>query len=94
MATVNPAPTRYNFNFYRFIGPKDQRTTELVRDYSQADGMRGLVTQDQRHIELATQRVQAWAMSEGLPINVREPFPSEKYPGKVWLEFRFGGITL
>jgi len=84
----------YTFNFYRFIGVEGNRTTEIVRDYSQADGMRGIVERSEQQIQSATQRVIEWATEKGLGVTLREPFPSQKYPGKVWLEFRFTGLTL
>ncbi len=88
------ATPTFTFDFYRFVGTNGNRATEIVPDYTQADGMRGLVDRNPQHIQLATQRVHDWAQSKGLTLNAQEPFPSEKYPGKVWLEFRFGGLTL
>ena len=85
---------QFTFNFYKFTGTNGDRHTELVRDHSQADGMRGLVERNQKHIELATERAVQWGETKGLTLNPQEPYPSEKYPGKVWLEFRFGGLTL
>ncbi len=82
------------FDFYRFVGSNGNRTTEMVRDYTQADGMRGLVDRDPKQVQLARERVEAWAASKGISISAQEPFPSEKYPGKVWLEYRFGGLSL
>ena len=85
---------KFTFNFYKFTGGEGHRTTEIVREYSTADGMRGLVDRNPSHIQEATQRVNEWAASKGLTVNAQEPYPSEKYPGKVWLEFRFNGLTL
>ena len=85
---------KFTFHFYRFVGMEGNRSTEFVRDCTQADGMRGLVERNQEHISLATERAKEWAASKSLTLNPQEPFPSEKYPGKVWLEFRFGGLTL
>jgi hypothetical protein len=85
---------KFSFNFYRFIGPDGNRTTEFVRDYSLADGMRGLVDRNPEHIKIANQRVNDWAATKNVTVNPQEPFPSEKHPGKVWLEFRFSGLTL
>jgi len=85
---------KFNFSFYRFVGNEGHRTTEIVRDFNQADGMRSLVDKDPNVITTAIQRVSDWATSKGLTANSQEPYPSEKYPGKVWLEFRFNGLTL
>ena len=85
---------KFTFNFYRFVGGEGHRTTEIVRDYSHADGMRGLIDRTPEHIKQATERVVEWASSKGCTVASQEPYPSEKYPGKVWLEFRFGGLTL
>lgn len=89
-----PPSTKFTFNFYRFIGEASKRTTELVRDPSQADGLRGLVDQNPNQVQLASERVFAWAATKGIALYSREPFPSTKYPGKVWLEFRFSGLAL
>lgn len=82
------------FRFYRFIGPPGQRTTEVIRDYTIADGMRALVDQRKQAIDDATSRAVNWATSKGLSLKVKEPFPSSKHPGKVWLEARISGLTL
>jgi hypothetical protein len=91
--TQTPAP-QFNFTFYHFVGEDGNRTTQVVRDAAIADGMRGLVNYDPQTIQLATQRVNAWAASKGMTVTVREPYPSTKHPGKVWMEYRFGGISL
>ncbi len=85
---------KFSFTFYRFTGEGAAKPTEIVRDYNQADGMRGLVDRNPQQVQLATQRVNEWAESKGLTVSAQEPFPSEKYPGKVWLEFRCGGLSL
>ena len=82
------------FRFYRFIGPVGQRTTELIRDYAQADGMRGLVDHNQKAVDEAVNKLVAWAASKGVSLKILDPFPSTKYPGKVWLEARLTGLTL
>ena len=84
----------FTFNFYRFVGDNGSRTTELVRDYTVADGIRGLVDRKDDVITLAMKKVTEWASSKGITVTPQEPFPSLKHPGKVWLEFRFGGLTL
>lgn len=84
----------FRFSFYRFIGPKGNRTTELVRDLSLADGMRGLVEGNKHTIETCKQKVSDWASRNGLTVRFNDPYPSSRYPGKVWIEFRFGGLTL
>ena len=86
--------SKFNFTFFRFTGTEGNRTTEVVRDFTQADGMRALVDRTPKLVDLALQRVNDWAASKSLSVNVQEPFPSEKHPGKVWLEVRFGGLTL
>ncbi len=91
MSTTTP---KFSFVFYRFIGEGTTRSTEIVRDYSHADGMRGLVEQTPENIQLVNKRASQWADTKGITLTVREPFPSTKSPGKVWLEFRFGGLTL
>jgi len=57
---MNTAP-QFTFHFYRFIGTNGSRTTEVVRDYTQADGMRSLVDRNAKFIELATERAAEWA---------------------------------
>jgi hypothetical protein len=89
-----PTIPKFSFTFFRFTGSEGSRTTEIVRDFNQADGMRSLIDRSQKHIELAVQRVNEWATSKSLSICIQEPFPSEKHPGRVWLEVRFGGLTL
>ena len=84
----------FTFNLYRFVGPTGQRKTELVKDLHLADGMKGLVEGRKDVISLCEERVYEWADSKGLSVTAREPFPSKAYPGKVWLEFRFGVVTL
>ena len=84
----------FTFNFYRFVGTVGHRSTELVRDHSIADGMRGLVEKSPEQIQLASTRVNEWAKQHGITINTKKPYPSDKYPGRVWLEFRFAGLTL
>jgi hypothetical protein len=83
---------KFTFTFYRFTGTEGHRTTEITRDFDQADGMRGLI--ERSYIQAATTRVTDWASSKGISVSSQEPYPSEKYPGKIWLEFRFGGLTL
>jgi hypothetical protein len=85
---------KFSFNFYRFTGTQGNRSTEIVGDYTHADGMRGLVDGRSNIIELAKQRVTDWGTSKGIMVNPLEPFPSQKYPGKVWLEFRFSGLII
>lgn len=85
---------QFTFHFYRFVGSNGSRTTEVVRDYNQADGMRGLVDRNAKSIEQATERVSEWAHAKDIAVSPQEPFPSQKHPGKVWLEYRFGGLTL
>ena len=84
---------KFTFSFYRFVG-NGIRSTEIVRDYTAADGMRSLVDRKPEIVQLANQRAFEWAESKGLTMTAQEPFPSEKYPGKCWIEFRFGGLTL
>ena len=84
----------FTFNFYRFVGTAGNRSTELVRDYRIADGVRSLVNQMEGEIKLATEKVINWAKSKGITLNVKSPHPSTKYPGKVWIEARFTGLTL
>ena len=85
--------SKFTFTFFRFIG-NGVRTTEIVRDFTLADGMRSLVERTPETVQLATQRVHEWATSKSMTLSAQDPFPSEKYPGKCWLEFRFGGLTL
>ena len=86
--------TNFRFTFYRFVGPRGNRSTELVRDVSLADGMRGLVDAKNEAINACRDKVQAWASSIGISLRSNAPYPSPKYPGKVWVDFRFGGLTL
>ena len=92
MVTANPATQSFSFRFFRFIGTPGNRTTEIVRDYAVADGMRGIVDSSAR--EVADSRIVAWATEKGLSLTAKEPFPSQRYAGKVWLEYHLGGITL
>ena len=85
---------KFTFTFYRFTGTEGARTTETVREFASADGMRGLVDRNPKSVELANQRVIEWANSKGITVTAQEPFPSEKHPGKVWLEYKLGGLTL
>lgn len=85
--------TKFTFTFYRFTGQKGNRSTELTRDYNQADGMRSLIEAKPEQVQLAQQRVNAWVDSKGITVIAQEPYPSTKYPGKVWLEYRFGGLA-
>jgi hypothetical protein len=62
---MSAALSKFRFSFCRFTGIKGQRTTELIRDYTQADGMRGLVDRSAEHIQLATERALDWASSKG-----------------------------
>ena len=94
METTNAAAPQFTFHFFRFTDNNGTRTTQRLRNHGEADGMRGLVDGHQKDIELATQRVHDWATSKGISVNAHEPYPSTKYPGKVWLEFRLGGLTL
>ncbi len=91
---MNVSQPSFRFTFYRFVGPRGNRTTEVVRDLSIADGMRSLVDQKKEDISACCERVQRWASTTGLSLRTTEPFPSSKHPGKVWLEFRFDGLTL
>lgn len=84
--------SQYSFTFYRFVTADGRTTTKVVRDLSDADGMRGLITKNQ--LQDATQRVNGWASSNGVSPSAQPLYPSTKYPGKLWLEFRFGGLTL
>ena len=84
----------FTFTLFRFIGPKGSRTMEIVRDFSVADGMRALVENSERSITTCRSRVQAWADTHGLAVIPLEPYPSARYPGKAWLEFRFGSLML
>ena len=85
---------KFIYNFFRFTGSDEDRKTEFVRDYRIADGIRSLVDQKEEVIRLATEKVISWAASKGITLNVKPPYPSQKYPGKAWIEFRFTGLTL
>ena len=91
---TNQAIPQFKFNFYHFINANGKRTTELTRHHTDADGMRSLVDSNPTFIELATKKAVEWANSHSISIIRNDPFPSQKYPGKVWLEFRFGGLSL
>jgi hypothetical protein len=85
---------QFTFTFFRFTGPENARKTERVREFNDADGMRGLIDRNPKLIEAAHEKVIDWVSAKGVAVTCHEPFPSEKYPGKVWLEYRFGGLTL
>jgi hypothetical protein len=82
----------FNFTLYRFTGPRANRSTEIVRDVTIADGMRTLISRDV--ISEAHTRVATWATQRGISVLPHEPYPSRKHPGMVWLEYRFCGLTL
>ncbi len=89
METIQP---KFNFNFYRFERAAGAVTTVPVRDASHADGMKTLI--DTQHSTIVKERVAQWAVKNNINLSEKSPFPSSKYPGKVWIEYRFGGITL
>ena len=84
----------FSFTFYRFERNGRSITTTIVRNFDDADGLRGIVNSDDKEISTATEKVRKWAESQGLAVSYKEPYPSEKHPGKVWLDFQFGGLTL
>ncbi len=89
------APNKsFNFKFYRFTSMNDRRTTELVKDYSIADGMKGLIDNTPQQLLTALAKVQDWAMQHGLGFSYADPYPSTKYPGKAWLDIHFSGLIL
>lgn len=83
----------FQFSFYRLITLQGKRSTELVRDFNTTDGTRGLVDQHEQATQTCRERVEKWAVSKAITVKANVPYPS-KHPGKVWLEYRFGGITL
>jgi len=83
---------KFSFTLFRFTGPKGQRSTETVRDLSIVHGMRAMV--DHESITSCRQRVTDWAEAKDIGLTAIDPFPSNRYPGKYWLEFRFTGLVL
>ncbi len=67
---------KFIYNFFRFTGPDEDRKTEFVRDYRIADGIRSLVDQKEDVIRLATEKVVSWAVSKGITLNIKPPYPS------------------
>ena len=93
MATVShsPADITFDFDFYRFNG-RGVRPS-LVAAVDQASFMRSRYSIEGALVELASDRAHQWAKDHGFSLNTRKPYPSSQ-PGKYWLEFRFGGLTL
>ena len=87
---VTPEVT-FDFDFYRFTG-KGERPT-LVPTPHQAHFMRSRYSVDQQLVDAAMGRVMKWSHERGIAVNAKAPYPSNR-PGKVWLEFRFGGLSL
>ena len=85
------AQVSFDFDFYRFTG-KGERPT-MVTTPHQAHFMRSRYSIEGHLLEAATGRVMAWSRERGIPVNVKAPYPSNR-PGKYWLEFRFGGVSL
>jgi len=86
---------KFNFFFYRFNRDSGQLTTELVRNYSEADGMKSLIDLGSNQVSEAITRAVSWAETHGISLrHTGKPYPSTKHPGKAWLDFRFGGLTL
>jgi hypothetical protein len=44
---------QFTFTFFRFTGPENARRTERVREFNDADGMRGLIDRNPKLIETA-----------------------------------------
>ena len=91
---METSQSKFTFSFYRFVGSQGNRTTEPVKDMAAADGMRTLVEQNNEVINVCRERVETWATSKGISLKANEPYPSSKHTGKVWLEYRFGGLSL
>ena len=89
METLQPT---FTFNFFRFDRSSGTTTTIPVRDASYADGMKTLI--DTQYATLVKERVAGWAVKNNINLSEKPPYPSIKYPGKVWIEYRFGGLTL
>ena len=52
------SPTSNIFlRFYRFVRPREARTTELLRSYSEADGMHSLIDQSEATVKACIQRL-------------------------------------
>ena len=83
---------QYTFTFYRFTTNDGKAKVGMVRDAANADGMRALISKTQ--LEDVTDRVTSWATEKGISITAQPLYPSTKYPGKMWIDFRFGGLTL
>ncbi len=81
----------FDFDFYKFNGRGNAPT--LVPSVQDANFMRSRSSVDESLIDVAIGRVLAWASDNGLCVAPRKPFPSSR-PGKYWIEFRFGGLTL
>ena len=84
------APT-FDFDYYRFNG-KGNRPVR-VSSPEQADFMRSRYSIEESLVNTVCERVAAWGSRRGIGVIPKSPFPSNQ-DGKVWLEFRFGGLTL
>ena len=85
---------QFIFTLYRFVALNGKYVTEVVRNLAFADGMRTLVDMTEPAIHVCMQRVMEWARAQGISIRALDPYPSKKYPGKAWLEFRIGGLVI
>ena len=63
----------------------------MVPTPHQAHFMRSRYSVDQQLVDAAMGRVMKWSRERGIAVNAKAPYPSNR-PGKVWLEFRFGGF--
>jgi hypothetical protein len=54
---------KFSFTLFRFTGPKGNRITETVCDFSVADGMRALVENSEKSLSSCCLRVQAYPLS-------------------------------
>ena len=87
-------PSSINFSYYRFTEVNNKKTTQVVKDFSIADGMKGLIDNTPQHFSLALNKIKDWAIQKGIGFSYSDPYPSNKYPGKAWIDVRFNGLTL
>jgi hypothetical protein len=65
---MTPSAPNFFFRFYRFVGPTEKRTTELVRNQTEADGMRALIDQGEATVQNCITRVVQWAKGNGVTV--------------------------
>ena len=93
MTRVNDSNS-IQFNYYKFAEINNRKTTQVVREFSIADGMKALIDNTPQHFHTAINKVKDWASQKGIGFSYSDPYPSTKYPGKAWIDVHFNRLTL